>query len=176
MTGINLSLATPWLATTPYLRLKPSPLHVTGASSSAESPQSRRSGIEILSGLPRSLLDVFTTIDDNAIERAFLDWPGEEAFRTAGILCDSSYYGYGLDADEKFGDKTIAALQRAQRKHEADDDGMYWPETRTKIAWNVLKSAWRSGVWFGTARYNLKSYNCVFRAESRFLTIIPAGT
>lgn len=53
-------------------------------------------GVETVSGLPRSLLDVFAAIEDEAAEQAFLAWPGHvgepphchlwEAYRLAGIL------------------------------------------------------------------------------------------
>lgn len=52
--------------------------------------------VEPVSGLPRSLLDIFACIGEGATEETFWDWPGErgsflqchlwEAFRLAGIL------------------------------------------------------------------------------------------
>ncbi|KXG53693.1 uncharacterized protein PGRI_007430 [Penicillium griseofulvum] len=55
-----------------------------------------RSGIEPVSGLPRTLLDIFAGIGAETTERTFWDWPGEsgsflqcylwEAHRLAGIL------------------------------------------------------------------------------------------
>jgi hypothetical protein len=54
------------------------------------------SGINTLSGLPRSLLDIFANIQDESAESRFLSWPGEvgevpsshlwEAYRCAGVL------------------------------------------------------------------------------------------
>ncbi|TIC92646.1 Transcriptional regulatory protein moc3 [Colletotrichum higginsianum] len=56
----------------------------------------RRGGVELVSGLPRSLLDIFSTVEDASSEAAFLAWPGEvgevpqvhlwEAYRLAGVL------------------------------------------------------------------------------------------
>ncbi|KAI9167926.1 Beauvericin cluster-specific repressor BEA4 [Paramyrothecium foliicola] len=56
----------------------------------------RRGGVETLSGLPRSLLDIFAMIQRDEAEAEFLAWPGEigevpfchlwEAYRLAGIL------------------------------------------------------------------------------------------
>ncbi|GJN80176.1 hypothetical protein PLIIFM63780_003700 [Purpureocillium lilacinum] len=53
-------------------------------------------GVEVVSGIPRSLLDIFATIEDESAEAAFLSWPGEvgevphchlwEAYRLAGVL------------------------------------------------------------------------------------------
>lgn len=59
-------------------------------------PEGRLTGVETLSGLPRSLLDIFSYISEESAELAFLVWPGEvgdvphchmwEAYRLAGIL------------------------------------------------------------------------------------------
>ena len=56
----------------------------------------RGEDVEQVSGLPRSLLDIFSCIDAGTTEETFLDWPGEpgtflqchlwEAFRLAGLL------------------------------------------------------------------------------------------
>lgn len=56
----------------------------------------RGEDVEQVSGLPRSLLDIFSGIGAGTTEETFLDWPGEpgtflqchlwEAFRLAGVL------------------------------------------------------------------------------------------
>ena len=53
-------------------------------------------GVEVVSGIPRSLLDIFATIEDESAEAAFLSWSGEvgevphchlwDAYRLAGVL------------------------------------------------------------------------------------------
>lgn len=57
---------------------------------------SGRSKVELISGVPRSLLDIFSTIGEGATEEEFWDWPGAEgsflqcqlweAYRLAGML------------------------------------------------------------------------------------------
>ncbi|KXJ88427.1 hypothetical protein Micbo1qcDRAFT_178051 [Microdochium bolleyi] len=63
-----------------------------------------------------------------------------EAVRILQTTLNSKCYNYGLDADGEFGAKTEAALKKAQRKHGADDDGIYGPETRKKMAWDAFKA------------------------------------
>ncbi|KAF5008797.1 hypothetical protein FDECE_4952 [Fusarium decemcellulare] len=60
------------------------------------SPGGRSTGIEVVSGLPRSLLDIFAGIQTAEADALFLTWPGDvgdvphchlwEAYRVAGIL------------------------------------------------------------------------------------------
>ncbi|KAJ5173044.1 hypothetical protein N7492_005637 [Penicillium capsulatum] len=60
-------------------------------------PVCSRLGVEPVSGLPRTLLDLFAGIGFDTTEQSFWDWPGEtssfmkfylwEAHRLAGILC-----------------------------------------------------------------------------------------
>ena len=59
-------------------------------------PTGPRHGIELVTGLPRSLLDLLAGIGFDTTEQSFWDWPGEagnflqhylwEAYRLAGIL------------------------------------------------------------------------------------------
>lgn len=63
---------------------------------SSSSGDAKRDVIEPISGIPRSLLDIFSGIYFGATEKEFWDWPGElgnfdhiqlwEAYRCAGIL------------------------------------------------------------------------------------------
>lgn len=63
---------------------------------SAVNEDSGRGKVELVSGLPRSLLDIFSTIGEGATEQDFWDWPGAEgtflqcqlweAYRLAGML------------------------------------------------------------------------------------------
>lgn len=60
------------------------------------SSDGRTSGVEVVSGLPRSLLDIFAHIQTDKAEELFLVWPGDvgdvphchlwEAYRLAGVL------------------------------------------------------------------------------------------
>ncbi|OJJ68035.1 hypothetical protein ASPBRDRAFT_47547 [Aspergillus brasiliensis CBS 101740] len=57
---------------------------------------SEQDDVEVMSGLPRSLIDIFSCIGEGATEQAFWDWPGSkgcflqcqlwEAYRLAGML------------------------------------------------------------------------------------------
>ncbi|WYZ41225.1 hypothetical protein EsH8_V_000120 [Colletotrichum jinshuiense] len=65
-------------------------------SAKSSSPGGGRGGTESISSLPRSLLDIFSAIEDESSEPAFLAWPGDigevphvhlwEAYRLAGVL------------------------------------------------------------------------------------------
>lgn len=66
------------------------------ASRASDSGGERAGGVETMTGLPRTLLDIFATIEEDSSEQAFLVWPGEvgevpfchlwEAYRLAGVL------------------------------------------------------------------------------------------
>lgn len=70
--------------------------------SQAESPLGPTKGVEPVSGLPRSLLDIFSHADEPGAAWQFYSWPGElgeflqcqiwEAYRLAGILMSMRLY------------------------------------------------------------------------------------
>ncbi|KAJ6445093.1 C6 finger domain-containing protein [Purpureocillium lavendulum] len=89
----------------------------------------KESGVELVSGIPRSLLDIFATIEDESAEAAFLSWPGEvgevpqchlwEAYRLAGVLVgrrlrrkqhDETHSGSGSPTAETLLARLVAAL------------------------------------------------------------------
>ena len=65
-------------------------------SAQASTSSGLLNGVESISGLPRSLLDIFARVQDTSAEEAFTNWPGYagsvphchlwEAFRLSGIL------------------------------------------------------------------------------------------
>ncbi|KAK3364391.1 peptidoglycan-binding domain 1 protein [Lasiosphaeria hispida] len=56
-----------------------------------------------------------------------------KALQTQLNLC----YGSKLDVDGDFGGKTKTALKAAQKAAGADDDGIYGPETRSRIKFGL---------------------------------------
>jgi len=59
--------------------------------------------------------------------------PAVSPLQTQLNLC----YRSGLDVDGDFGAKTKAALTAAQRSAGADPDGLYGPETRSKLKFGL---------------------------------------
>jgi hypothetical protein len=56
-----------------------------------------------------------------------------KALQTQLNLCN----GGNLKVDGDFGSKTKAALKAAQKANDADDDGIYGPETRSRIKFGL---------------------------------------
>ncbi|KAJ4327288.1 hypothetical protein N0V84_002301 [Fusarium piperis] len=73
------------------------------------SPDGRISGVEIVTGLPRSLLDIFADIQTDKADELFLMWPGDvgdvphchlwEAYRLAGVLTGRRLRKYMVNDD-----------------------------------------------------------------------------
>jgi len=62
---------------------------------------------------------------------------GVKALQTQINLCYRGTIAAQLDVDGDFGGKTKAALKAVQRKAGADDDGIYGPETRSKMKFGL---------------------------------------
>jgi hypothetical protein len=83
-------------------------------------------GIELVSGLPRSLLDIFSGIGHNTLEEDFWNWPGEpgdflqtyqwEAHRLAGIMTVRRCRAYVIQSGRKWGGFEIGVPENPSRR------------------------------------------------------------
>ncbi|VUC29714.1 unnamed protein product [Clonostachys rosea] len=125
-------------------------------------------GVETLSGLPRSLIDIFARIGNQAAEDAFIAWPGHvgdvprchlwEAYRLAGILMGRRFRGEARDQAGRGGSATFAAsevfvhrlmaaldaLYECQRRpeyhHVLANNGILYPCTAVRLEVAVLQA------------------------------------
>ncbi|KAI5456841.1 major facilitator superfamily domain-containing protein [Mariannaea sp. PMI_226] len=100
-------------------------------------------GIETMSGLPRTLLDIFSGLSDPKAEQAFVNWPGHigepphchlwEAYRLAGIL-----------VGRRFRNERRDAVNEPQHSHLLAKNSILYPCTAIRLEVAVLQSnpAW----------------------------------
>lgn len=149
-----------------------------GAQASVYGDQ-KPGGIELLSGLPRTLLDIFASIEDDSAETAFLAWPGDvgeapfchlwEAYRVAGILVSRRLHRFLRDAAgtspppcplgpsaDVLVNRLIAALDAlcdAVRRAEHSDilaaNSIFYPYVAARLEVAVLQ---RHDSWIDTLR------------------------
>ncbi|CAH0003371.1 unnamed protein product [Clonostachys byssicola] len=128
--------------------------------------------VETVSGLPRSLIDIFARIDNQSAEDAFVTWPGHvgdvphchlwEAYRLAGILIGRRFRGEARDQAGRGGSalfsvsevlvhRLIAVLDalhecqsRPEYSHVLAGNGILYPCTAARLEVAVLqrKPAW----------------------------------